>query len=352
MKKYDHTFEAHTPAIASIDLGTNSCRLLIARVNIAGLQATYFRSRPRQDAWKIIDSVSKVVRLGEGLHNEIDLSNEAIDRAIDALAICKNKLNNHHIVKIRAVATEACRRAKNAHVLVDRAKNELGINLEIISGEEEARLAITGCAGVINPKIPYALVFDIGGGSTELAWLAISREYSRRPGYPVTFSVIGTISLPYGVVTVSEAYGNHTSNPKVCDELSAKISEELNIFFDCHGIDSFIKEGSVQLIGTSGTVTTLSAMALNLKRYERSVIDGAEINIKDLEDVTSRLVHMSEKERMQHPCVGGGRTDLVVVGAAILKGIYERADIASLRVADRGVREGILVDLLKEILRP
>jgi exopolyphosphatase/guanosine-5'-triphosphate,3'-diphosphate pyrophosphatase len=352
MKKYDHTFEAHTPAIASIDLGTNSCRLLVARVNIAGLQTTYFRSRPRQDAWKVIDSVSKVVRLGEGLHTDISLSNDAIDRAIEALALCKTKIDQHNVLKMRAVATEACRRAKNAHVLVERAKNELGINLEIITGEEEARLAITGCAGVLNPKIPYAMVFDIGGGSTEVAWLSIGREHSRRPGYPISFNVLGTISLPYGVVTVSEAYGNHTSNPKVCAELSAKIASELDIFYECHGIDSFIKEGSVQLVGTSGTVTTLAAMTLNLKRYERTAIDGASLEINDLEQVTSDLIHMSEKDRMSHPCVGGGRTDLVVVGASILKGIYDRSKLSSLKVADRGVREGVLVDLLREILRP
>ncbi|CAO5683314.1 MAG: Exopolyphosphatase 2 [Holosporales bacterium] len=352
MKKYDHTFEAHTPAIASIDLGTNSCRLLIARVNVAGLQTNYFRSRPRQDVWKIIDSVSRVVRLGEGLHTEIDLSNEAIDRAIEALSVCKSKIIQHNVLKMRAVATEACRRAKNAHILVERAKKELGIHLDIISGEEEARLAITGCAGVLNAKIPYAMVFDIGGGSTEVAWLAISKEYSRRPGYPVSFTVLGTISLPYGVVTISEAYGNHTSNPKVCDELSTKISNELDIFFECHAIDSFVRDNLVQVVGTSGTVTTLAAMALNLKRYERSVIDGAEISVEDLEVATSNLVQMTEKERMQHPCVGGGRTDLVVVGASILKGIYDRSKVPAIRVADRGVREGILVDLLKEILRP
>jgi exopolyphosphatase/guanosine-5'-triphosphate,3'-diphosphate pyrophosphatase len=352
MKKFDHTFEAHTPAIASIDLGTNSCRLLVARVNIAGLQTTYFRSRPRQDAWKIVDSVSKVVRLGEGLHNEIFLTNDAIDRAIEALSLCKTKIENNNVLKMRAVATEACRRAQNAHILVERAKAELGINLEIISGEEEARLAITGCAGVINPKIPYAMVFDIGGGSTEVAWLSIGREHSRRPGYPISFTVLGAISLPYGVVTVSEAYGNHTSNPKICAELSSKIMSELNVFFECHGIDSFVKEGCVQLIGTSGTVTTLAAMTLNLKRYERSAIDGAYLAIEDLSDVTDSLIEMPEKERLTHPYVGGGRTDLVVVGASILKGIYTRSNLTHLRVADRGVREGILVDLLREILKP
>lgn len=350
-KRYDSTFEAHTPAIAAIDLGTNSCRLLIARVNIASLQTSYFRSRPRSEAWRIIDSVAKVVRLGEGLHLEMELSDEAIERAVEALKICKAKIDHHHVQTIRAVATEACRRATNAQVLVNRVREEVGIHLEIISPAEEARLAINGCSAVLNPKIPYALVFDIGGGSTELAWLSVGREYSRRPGNPIAFNVLGSISLPYGVVTVSEEYGSHTSSPKICAELSSKVSSELDIFFECHGIDSFVKEGVVQLIGTSGTVTTLAAMALNLKKYERSAIDGALLDISRIEEVTSGIIHMSEKERQNHPCVGGGRTDLVVVGSSILKGIYERSGVPQLKVADRGVREGLLVDLLRKVLR-
>ncbi|CAO5677640.1 MAG: Exopolyphosphatase 2 [Holosporales bacterium] len=351
-KCFDPTFEAHTPAIAAIDMGTNSCRLLIARVNIAGLQTTYFRSRPRADAWRVVDSFAKIVRLGEGLHHDMTLSDEAINRAIEALLMCRSKLDQHNVKRVRAVATEACRRATNAHVLVDRARSQAGISLEIISASEEARLAINGCSAVINSKIPYALVFDIGGGSTELAWVAVGREHSRRPGHNISYSVMGSISLPYGVVTISEEYGNHTSNPKICDELSGKIASELEVFFECHGIDSFVKAGQVQLIGTSGTVTTLAAMALNLKKYERSAIDGMILGVDDLTRVCDVIFQMSEKERFLHPCVGGGRTDLVIVGAAILKGIYDRSGLKHLKVADRGVREGLLVDLLRGVLRP
>lgn len=351
-KCFDSTFEAHTPAIAAIDLGTNSCRLLVARVNIAGLQTTYFRSRPRGDAWRVIDSFAKIVRLGEGLHNDLELSEEAMRRALDALVMCRSKLDHHNVTRIRAVATEACRRATNAQALVELAKAEARIDLEIISPAEEARLAINGCSAVLNPKIPYALIFDIGGGSTELAWVSIGREHSRRPGFPISYSVMGSISLPYGVVTVSEQYGSHTSNPRVCAELSAKISNELNIFFECHGIDSFVRDGQVQLIGTSGTVTTLAAMALNLKRYERSAVDGTLLDVQDLEKVAINIMDMNDKDRFSHPCVGGGRTDLVIVGAAILKGIYDRSNISHLKVADRGVREGVLVDLLRGVLRP
>jgi exopolyphosphatase/guanosine-5'-triphosphate,3'-diphosphate pyrophosphatase len=348
----NHTLEAHNPAIASIDLGTNSCRLLIARVNIASLNATYFRSRPRQNAWKIVDSLSRIVRLGEGLHDGNLLSEDAMNRAIEALKLCKEKIIHHNVLKIRAVATEACRRAHNKDVLIRRAKEEAGIDIEIISSTEEAQLAITGCAGVLDSKIPYALAFDIGGGSTELAWLSINKEHSKKPGYPVSFNIMGSISLPYGVVTVSEAYGNHASNPKVCEELSAKIEADLEVFFQCHDIDFYVKKGDVQLIGTSGTVTTFAAMVLNLSRYDRSSIDGATIDIVDLERVSNEILNMTEKEKHDHPCIGTSATDLIIVGSAILRGIYKRANVEKMRIADRGVREGLLVNLLKEILKP
>lgn len=347
----DRTLEAHTPAIAAIDLGTNSCRLLIARVDIAGLHTTFFRSRPKQNIWKVVDSVSRIIRLGEGLHDNNKLSEDAMNRAIDALKACKEKIDLHNVIKIRAVATEACRRAINKDILIQRAKEETGIDIEVISSAEEAQLAITGCAGILDTKIPYALAFDIGGGSTELAWLSVSKEFSRKPGFPVSFNVMGSISLPYGVVTVSEAYGNHASNPRVCEELSSKISADLDVFFECNDIDFHVGKDEVQLIGTSGTVTTFAAMVLNLSRYDRSSIDGSIIDIEDLDRVSNEILHMSEKERVNHPCIGNSSTDLIIVGSAILRGIYRRAKIKQMHIADRGVREGLLVNLLKEIVK-
>lgn len=349
----DYICEAHTPAIAAIDLGTNSCRILVARVNIAALQMMYFRARPRQDSWRIVDSMAKIVRLGEGIHDGEELSDNAIDRALEALEICKQKIDTHNATYVRAVATEACRRATNTKILIDRAKKELDLDIDIISPSEEARLAITGCAAVLNPKVPYALVFDIGGGSTELAWISLGgRNQPKRPGYPVPFNVIASISLPYGVVTSSEEYGDKAFTIEACTELSEKVKEELNGFFACNDIDHYIKQGLVQLLGSSGTVTTVSAMALDLQRYERTAVDGASFLVSDLDQVTQRILDMTDKERFEHPCIGGGRTELVVVGSAILRGIYERTNVDVVRVADRGVREGILIDLMSEVLRP
>mgnify|MGYP002783795844 FL=1 len=251
---------AHHPVLGAIDLGTNSCRLLVASVNIASLKKTFFRRRPNLAGWKIIDSFAKIVRLGEGLHKNSELSPEAIQRALDALKTCRKKMDFQGVTYLRAVATEACRRAKNGYVLVERAKQELDLDIEIINGQEEARLALTGCAAILNPVIPYAVVFDIGGGSTEVIWLRLLKEHRRRPGYPIPFEVIDSISLPYGVVTVSESYAQFASSPEIHNDIRIHVYQELMNFVERNQIQSHIQDHSIQLIGSSGTVTTLAAV--------------------------------------------------------------------------------------------
>ena len=351
-QQYFHTVHnEHSPSVAAIDLGTNSCRLLVARVNIAGLQPNYFRSKPKQKIWKVVDSLAKIVRLGEGLHEEQFLTHDAIERALEALSLCRQKLDYHHVKIVRAVATEACRRATNTPLLIERAKNELNLDVEVISASEEARLAINGCIAVINPNIPYALIFDIGGGSTEVAWISVGKEKSRRSFNQVNFNVIASISLPYGVVTLSQRYKNDLYTVDTFHHISKMITEELNMFFVCNGIDAFIQDNQVQLIGTSGTVTTLAAMVLNLKRYEKTAIDGSLFDVLDLEQASYDIFKMNTAERNAHPCIGNDRTDLVITGSAILKGIYDRCQISQLKVADRGVREGIILDLVKKVMK-
>lgn len=341
--------DAHHPILAAIDLGTNSCRLLVASVNIAGLKKTFFRHRPNLNGWKIIDSFAKIVRLGEGLHKTGELSEDAMNRAIEALRICRKKIDFHGAVRVRAVATEACRRATNGNVLVERAMAELGLNIEIIGSDEEARLALTGCAAILNPKTPYAVVFDIGGGSTEAIWLRINETGRKRPGYPVPFEVIDSVSLPYGVVTVSESYAQFASSPEVHESVRAHVRDEINRFVTKNDITKYINNSQVQLIGSSGTVTTLAAVKMGLLRYERRAIDGLFIKTEELKEISQKILFMTQRERVQHPCIGGGRADLVIVGSAILEGICDAIHIEELRVADRGVREGILSELLVDM---
>lgn len=341
--------DAHYPILAAIDLGTNSCRLLVASVNMAGLKKTFFRRRPAAAAWKVVDSFAKIVRLGEGLHKTGELSEEAMERSIEALRVCRRKIDFHHTTKVRAVATEACRRASNGQVLINRARNELGLDIEIISSEEEARLVLTGCAAILNPKTPYAVVFDIGGGSTEAIWLRVNELGKKRPGYPIPFEVIDSISLPYGVVTVSESYAQFASTPEIHVDVRAHVRDEITRFATKNKIQEHIANSEVQLVGSSGTVTTLAAIKMGLVRYERRAIDGLTIETEALKAISQKILFMTQSERIQHPCIGGGRAELVVVGSAILEGICDAIQIKELRVADRGVREGILSELLGEI---
>lgn len=340
----------HHPVIGAIDLGTNSCRLLLASVNVAGLSKSPYRTRPNSAPWRVIDSFGKIVRLGEGLHKNNELSKEAIERAIEALRVCCRKIQQHNVKYLRAVATEACRRSTNAHVLAKRAEDELGLRIEIISGQEEARLALTGCAGVMNAKIPYGMLFDIGGGSTEIILIKLNNEGRRRPGYPTPFEVIDSISMPYGVVTVSESHGGYES-PQTYSDVSAEVASLLGKFAIKHGIPELIHRHEMQLVGSSGTVTTLAAIKLGLPKYERRYVDGVEIDVASMMAITRDIFHMTPSERVAHPCIGKGREDLAVVGSAILGGILQAFPIQKLSVADRGVREGILVELLMHINR-
>lgn len=340
---------AHRPILAAIDLGTNSCRLLVASVNVASLKKTFFRRRPNLEGWKVVDSFAKIVRLGEGLHKNEELAPAAIQRAIDALKICCKKMDYHRVSYLRAVATEACRRATNGHVLIQQAKEELSLDIEIIDGEEEARLALTGCAAILNPEIEHAIVFDIGGGSTEVIWLRLLRHHRGRPGYPIPFEVLDSISLPYGVVTMSESYAQFASSPTIHRNIRNSVAQELETFVLRNKISDYIENDAIQLVGSSGTVTTLAAIEVGLSHYERHAIDGLFVQTSRLHFISQKILEMSLSERMNHPCIGSGRSDLIIVGSAILEGICDALPIRELRVADRGVREGILSELLLKI---
>lgn len=342
--------DSHHPIIAAIDLGTNSCRLLVARVNVAGIRTNYFRSRPRPVAWKVVDSFARVVRLGEGLHANNELSDEAMDRAMEALAICRKKLNRYNLHSLRSVATEACRRATNNHILVSRAKNELDLDIEIIDSEEEARLALKGCSVMLNANIPYGVVFDIGGGSTEMILVKLKKDGKRRPGYAVPFDIIDSISVPYGVVTTSEEFGvNNEQNNNV--QLQNTILEALNGFVEKNNILEIIKNDELQVTGSSGTVTTLAAFHLGLAQYERKLVDGMTIDYQDLYQVIDKILNMTREERIDQASIGFGRVDYVLTGSNILKAICDALPLKSMRIADRGVREGILIDLMLDVIR-
>lgn len=318
------------PVYAALDLGTNNCRLLIARPSATG--------------FKVIDAFSRIVRLGEGLGREQHLSDAAIERTIEALKICAHKMRRRGVTHARNVATEACRRAANGVSFLARVAAETGIELEVISADEEARLAMIGCVSLLDPKIPHALLFDIGGGSTELIWLRMRASMGEAEP---DAEMLASVSLPFGVVSFAERYGGQRVDRDVYAAMMAEVEMALVAFDAAHGIATAVARGDVQMLGTSGTVTTIAGVHLELPRYDRSLVDGTYLPFEVMRTTVGRLKGMSYEERVAHPCVGRERADLVIAGLAILDAICRRWPVGRLRVADRGLREGILIGLMK-----
>ncbi len=310
-------------AYAALDLGTNNCRLLVAR--------------PVDGGFRVIDAFSRIVRLGEGLERDGELSGAAMDRTIDALKVCAMKMRRRRVVRARNVATEACRRAGNCDLFLDRVRSETGLDIEIISSIEEAKLAVAGCAPLIKEEVSHALVFDIGGGSTELMWVR------RQDG---AAAVIASASLPFGVINLSEAHGTDIVPRAVYDAMIADVEAPLKEFDALHGIRPMIEGGAAQMLGTSGTVTTLAGIHLKLARYDRQAVDGSYLSADAIRVVNNQLLAMDCRARAKEPCVGPARADLVLAGCAILDAILRTWPAPGLVVADRGLREGILLGLM------
>jgi exopolyphosphatase/guanosine-5'-triphosphate,3'-diphosphate pyrophosphatase len=311
---------------AAVDLGTNNCRLLVVR--------------PMRRGFRVIDAFSRIVRLGEGVSTSGALSREAMDRTIEALKVCAAKIERSGVTRARHVATAACRTASNCPDFTARVMAETGLELDIISSAEEARLAVAGCASLLDPACRYALVFDIGGGSTELIWVRITPDCAPE--------ILAWTSLSLGVVTLTECFGgaemSHTRFADMVDFVRA----ELAAFDAAFEFDEAVPPDAIQLLGTSGTVTTLAGLHLGLERYDRRRVDGLWVSSAAMDQVIARLVGMSYAERRAQPCIGAGRADLVIAGCAILEAIKRTWPCDRLRVADRGLREGVLLGLMNE----
>ncbi|MEQ8700893.1 MAG: Ppx/GppA phosphatase family protein [Bauldia litoralis] len=312
-------------AYAAVDLGTNNCRLLIAE--------------PTPKGFRVVDAFSRIVRLGEGVASTGRLSEGAIERTIDALNICAAKIRRHRTLRARHVATEACRKAENCLDFVGRVEAATGLKLEIINVAEEARLAIAGCAPLLDREVPNALVIDIGGGSSEVIW---------RRGARGQDSDVGVLSLPLGVVSFTERFGGDRFSRELYEEMVEAVHCQLGAFEDEHGIAELARAGTVQMVGTSGTVTTLASVHMGLKRYVRSRVDGCTIRFSDVARISRELAAMDFEARSRIGCIGPDRADLVVSGAAILEAMCRKWPVGRMRVADRGLREGILLGLMAQ----
>ena len=307
----------------AIDLGTNNCRLLIAR--------------PTEGGFTVIDAFSRIVRLGEGLSRTGALSDDAMDRAVGALSICADKLRRRNVSLSRSVATEACRRAINGGEFAERVRDETGIVLDIIEPAEEARLAVLGCHKLLEPGDGPALIFDIGGGSTELVLV------DQEEGTP---RIRAWWSAPWGVVSLTESEGKEALDGE--DRVAAykRMRERARHAFARFATMLPENRDGIRLLGTSGTVTTLASVHLALPFYDRRVVDGLHVPIEAMQKISGIIAAMDYEERSALPCIGTDRADLVVAGCAILEAIIEIWPAKNLGIADRGIREGILRSLM------
>lgn len=324
---------------AALDLGTNNCRLLIAR--------------PSRRGFQVVDAFSRIIRLGEGVTASGQLAPAAMTRTHDALKVCAAKLARHDVRRARLVATEACRAAANAPEFLAGIRRDLGLEIEILSPEDEAKLAVCGCASLLDPQCDLALVFDIGGGSSELIWIDLTRRTqpwrrSLLDRLDARDCIAAWTSLPIGVVTLAERFGGRHVTADMFEAMVGHVLELVAPFEEKGGFRKRLSHRRAHLLGTSGTVTTIAGIWLGLQRYDRNRVDGCWLEVSDVRGVTRKLLERSYEERVAEPCIGRDRADLVLAGCAILEALLRLWPAERLRVADRGLREGILTMLMAE----
>ena len=324
--------------LAALDLGTNNCRLLIAT--------------PKGSEFRVVDAFSRIVRLGEGMSRTGALSDAAMDRAVAALKICADKISRRGVTHGRYIATQACRAAANGGEFLQRVKDETGLDFEVISTAEEARLAVNGCIDLFDQDAKAGLVFDIGGGSTEISWVrpdtAVQSGSATTPKAP---EIAAWTSLPIGVVTLSEKWGGRNIDEEIYRKVVASVRELIRDFGDPAELRAHFDNGQAHFLGTSGTVTSIAGVHLELARYRRDQVDGLWLSTEQARDVSQRLCTMTYEERANEPCIGPERADLVVCGCAILEALLQEWPVSRIRVGDRGLREGILSGLSEKSKR-
>jgi exopolyphosphatase/guanosine-5'-triphosphate,3'-diphosphate pyrophosphatase len=327
---------ADAATFAALDLGTNNCRLLIAR--------------PSEDGFRIVEAYSNIVRLGEGLSQTGRLAEHAMDRALLALKACAEKIARRRCVKIRAVATQACRSADNGEEFVARVKRETGLQLQIITPHEEAHLAVAGCLNLLDRDVDAALVVDVGGGSTELSWVDLrgpGLDIDPRRFAPQRLPVKAWVSIPVGVVTLAERFPEDDADrPGWYRAMVEAMKADITAYTDAEIVRPAFDAGRAHIVGTSGAITSLAGIHLGLRRYDRRRVDGLWMSRAECEATAARLLSVDVKGRALEPCIGPERADLVLAGAAILQAVQEAWPCDRVRVADRGLREGLLLSLM------
>jgi len=336
--------DTHAPLYAALDLGTNNCRLMIAAWH--------------NGQFRIVEAFSRIVRLGEGLSQSGRLSERAMERALTALKLCSEKIGRRAVVRTRAVATQACRIAHNGPEFIRRVERETGLKLTIIAPEEEARLSVVGCASLLEGEARAAIVMDVGGGSTEISWVELdetrtTRSSDRHRGLSAAAQPPRPrywISIPKGVVNLAERFPEPADGDKQAwfAAMVADVRDALSDFSGPEPLRPFFDAQQAYIVGTSGAITSLAGMHLELERYDRAKVDGLWMSHAQCRAVIDRLLGLGQTGREQEPCIGKDRADLVLAGAAILEAVQSLWPCERLRVADRGLREGLLLSMVKK----
>ncbi|MBP7703791.1 MAG: Ppx/GppA family phosphatase [Caulobacter sp.] len=325
------------PTYAALDLGTNNCRLLIAT--------------PTQHGFRVVEAYSRIVRLGEGLTQTGRMSDEAMERALAALAVCAEKIRRRKCLRIKVIATQACRQADNGEAFINRVAEQTGLRLQIITPKEEAQLSVAGCLNLLDREADAALVVDVGGGSTELSWVDLKgRGLDVRPRQFAHWKlpIKAWLSVPIGVVTLAERFPEEGVVEHWFRNMVDTVKERISAFPHAEPMRELFDGGNAHLVGTSGAITSLAGLHLDLPRYDRNLVDGLWMTRDECEATTGKLLAWTPQERAAQPCIGPDRADLVLAGAAILQAVQELWPCSRVRVADRGLREGLLLSLMSE----
>lgn len=300
---------------AGMDIGTLTCRLLIAELTPAG-------------GVRELRSDRRILRLGEGVDRDRVLRPDAMQRVVATLKEWGQLIDRYHVEAAAAVATSAVRDAVNREEFLDLVRREAGFQVEIISGEEEARRTMLGIRSGLPPGVTDLLALDIGGGSTEFIL--------DRSGQP---PVVRSINI--GVVRLSERMLR--SDPPTTGEVSDArdwVRRETNAT-----IAEMPRSPGLTFIGTAGTITALAAMAQQLPAYEPARIHNCTLTLDRVRELEQQLLSRSKTQREGLPGLERGREDVIAAGAIILRTVMETLGMSNVLVSDLGLREGVLIHL-------
>ena len=335
-RRHDRRAAGARTSFAAIDLGTNNCRMLVAEID-------------RRGGFRVVDGYSQIVRLGEGLAATGKLADTAMARAYNALSVCAARIAARQPVAVGCIATQACRGASNGERFLARIRQDFGLDFEIITNEDEARLAVLGCAELIDTDADVTLIVDIGGGSTELSWIDPKAVRAALRAGILDVPLLAWGSAPIGVVSLCEAApepADGLDNAAWYESMVETLLPQISVIGDASALRGAFEQGRAHIIGTSGAVTSLAGVHLDLARYQRSKVDGVWLTIAQCRAAIAKLRAMSREQRAANPCIGKARADLVVPGGALLDAVLRVWPSDRIRVADRGLREGVLMKLI------